>query len=381
VGVFTIEQPQVIISPPSPVGIFLGATCEVTPVDTSINEGSPLVFNISTTNIINNTRLYWTIFGGPNVTSADFAPASGSFLINNNAGTASVSLVNDKTTEGSEFFYLEIRTNSTSGDIIATSRSVTINDTSFVFFRKITASVSETTELRDYAITQGWDQVQRLEIQIDRTARLTGSATDISSYNGTDSPTKHRRVAGLVVSGSFPGGLIIRNDGVIIGRGGNGGNAGVGGNSGGSPGGRGGPGLVFVTGVTAEFITVINTGFISGGGGGGGGGAGWSSGNRGGGGGGGAPLGAGGISGGRNATDVDFGAGGIGDTGYSAGGTGGGQGLVGNPGRGARPGFSGTGGLGGAAGLSIVGTNFITTITTTGSGIVRGGQQTTGGAA
>jgi hypothetical protein len=377
-GTFAITNPSITIGRIEPVGVSANATYQVTPISTTVNEGSSVTFNIDTTNVPNNTTLYWTIFGGPNVTTADFTATSGSFAITSDTGEVTVGIATDYITEGTEFFYLEVRTNSTSGNIVGTSRSVFINDTTFTFFFEITGNNTDGTNLRSRAITAGWDGVQRLECQTRFDARCIGSGASIAAYNRTDNPVKHRDVAGLVIDGSFPNGLILRNNGTIAGRGGRGGLAGAGRNSNGNTGGPGGPGIVVVSGTTASFITVINQGRITGGGGGGGGGAGFAVASRGGGGGGGVPLGPGGVAGGSAATLLVRGVGGNPDSGFSQGGVGGQWAELGLPGRGARPGGSGSGGAGGQGGIGVIGTNLITSFT---QGNLSGGALATPGAA
>ena len=95
-------------------------------IPTSIDEGASGTFNVNTTNVSDSTTLYWTIA----TNAGDFGTTSGSFVINSNAGSFSVSPTADSTTEGSETFTVTIRTGSISGSIVATSGSVTINDTS-----------------------------------------------------------------------------------------------------------------------------------------------------------------------------------------------------------------------------------------------------------
>ena len=101
-------------------------------IPTSINEGSSGTFNLDTTNISNGTTLYWTI-NHINTTSADFNSTSGSFIINSNAGSFNITTIADSATEGGETFTVSIRTDSTSGTVVAISNSVTINDTSVGF--------------------------------------------------------------------------------------------------------------------------------------------------------------------------------------------------------------------------------------------------------
>ena len=91
---------------------------------TSVNEGSSLTFNVTGTNIVDGTY-YWT-----SSNTTDFATISGSFTITSNAGSFSVTPTADLTTEGAETFTVSVRTDSTAGTIVATSSTITINDTS-----------------------------------------------------------------------------------------------------------------------------------------------------------------------------------------------------------------------------------------------------------
>ena len=100
-------------------------TYSVSPAIPSINEGSPLTLNVSGTRITNGTY-YWTV--DSNV--ADFATSSGSFTITSNVGSFTVTPTADTTTEGSETFTVSIRSGSISGTVLATSSSITINDSS-----------------------------------------------------------------------------------------------------------------------------------------------------------------------------------------------------------------------------------------------------------
>jgi hypothetical protein len=130
------------IGPPPP-------SYSVAPRASSINEGTGLgtVFDITTTNVVDGTTLYYTVTG--NVTGADFASGSlpsGSFTINSDAGTVSFDLKADALTEGSENYALQIRTGSVTGTVVATSNTVTINDTSLTptyAFGTIPTSIDE----------------------------------------------------------------------------------------------------------------------------------------------------------------------------------------------------------------------------------------------
>jgi hypothetical protein len=103
----------------------LRKTYSVTPASSSVNEGASLTVNVSTGNVANTSTLYYTL-----TNSGDFTTSSGSFTINNDAGSFTVTPTADATTEGSETFQIEIRTDSISGTIVATSSTITINDTS-----------------------------------------------------------------------------------------------------------------------------------------------------------------------------------------------------------------------------------------------------------
>ena len=101
----------------------------------SVNEGSPVTFTVTTLNVPNGTTLYWTtnaVSGTVNASDFSDSTTSGSFTITSGSGTVTRTLANDATTEGSESFQLQIRTDSTSGTIVATSSTVTINDTSIL---------------------------------------------------------------------------------------------------------------------------------------------------------------------------------------------------------------------------------------------------------
>lgn len=108
--------------------------------------------------------------------------------------------------------------------------------------------------LRTLAVAAGWNQASAVVATIN--------AGVIISSNSTGTPA-------LTVSGSFPGGVSLTNNGTIVGMGGNGG-AGAGNwpSGAGSAGGAGGTALSVST-----ALSVVNNGTVAGGGGGGGGGA------------------------------------------------------------------------------------------------------------
>ena len=93
-----------------------------------------VTFTISTTGYSAGTILYWTTLSTAGaVTAADFhgSAINGTFQLDSyGQGTIERRLKSDRLTEGIEKFKLQIRTDSTSGSIIATSDEITINDIS-----------------------------------------------------------------------------------------------------------------------------------------------------------------------------------------------------------------------------------------------------------
>jgi hypothetical protein len=104
-------------------------TYTLTPDFANVNEGASLTFTVGGTNIPNGIY-YWDITHS-GTTNEDFTATSGTVTVIGNSGSFTVSAVDDATTEGSETFVVALREGSTSGTILASSGSITINDTSF----------------------------------------------------------------------------------------------------------------------------------------------------------------------------------------------------------------------------------------------------------
>lgn len=117
--------------------------------NSSISEGTPASINVITTAVTNGTVLYWTIQNN----SSDFISSSGSVTINNNAGTFSITAISDTVTEGPETFTIALRKNSTTGTIVATSNTISINDTSTTPVPTYTLTPSKTTANEGELIT------------------------------------------------------------------------------------------------------------------------------------------------------------------------------------------------------------------------------------
>jgi hypothetical protein len=80
--------------------------------------------SVTTTNVSDGTTLYWNV-----TPTADFDVTSGSFTINSNAGSITLTPTKDYGTgEGDETYTINIRTGSTSGTIVATD-TATLSDT------------------------------------------------------------------------------------------------------------------------------------------------------------------------------------------------------------------------------------------------------------
>lgn len=106
-------------------------TYNVEPASYSVDEGSNLLFTVTTTNVVNNTVLYWTVnYNNNSTVSGDFSSISGSTTISGNTGTFSLTAVADSSTEGAQTFLMELRTDSVTGTIVDTTAPITINDTS-----------------------------------------------------------------------------------------------------------------------------------------------------------------------------------------------------------------------------------------------------------
>jgi hypothetical protein len=119
-------------------------TPTVTPAAGSVNEGASLSFTAA--NLGPDGTYYWSI-NHSTTAAADFSAENGSFSItgggvqDNGTGSFSVTTVNDFITEGAQTFTVSVRTGSVSGTVLATSSSVTVNDTSTT----VTASGSPTS--------------------------------------------------------------------------------------------------------------------------------------------------------------------------------------------------------------------------------------------
>jgi hypothetical protein len=119
-------------------------TPEFTVTPTSINEGSSGSFTVA--NVGPDGTYFWTAIGQAGILS-DLQATSGSFLVSgstdgldNGTGSFSVTALADRQTEGAQTFQVQVRSGSTSGTVVVTSASVTVNDTSLTPFATITGN-------------------------------------------------------------------------------------------------------------------------------------------------------------------------------------------------------------------------------------------------
>ena len=168
------------------------ASYSVSPSVSNVNEGQTVTFNISTTNVPNGT-LYWTNSG--TAVAADFSDGqnSGSFVLTNNSGSFSRTLLSDALTEGAESIVMQIRTGSTGGTVVATSSTVTVNDSTAP--TNPTYSVSPTT----LSISEG------SVVTFNVTTTNVGSATLYWTNAGTTTGADF-------VGGANSGSVVITNN-------------------------------------------------------------------------------------------------------------------------------------------------------------------------
>jgi hypothetical protein len=196
------------------------------------------------------------------------------------------------------------------------------------------AANTTNADLYTLAVNAGWDEVRPLQCTIDSNVYVYSTSTSTPA---------------LSISGTFPNGVTVINDGKIIGMGGAGGNTGPAGGGAGQVGGAGGTAID-----VSSTVTIVNNSIIAGGGGGGSGAASyWSleTGTYYGGGGGGGQSG---LSNSAGGTGFENGSAGT----VSSGGAGG-------AGRAPYAGSGGTGGSwgqasGGAGGACLTGDSYVT---------------------
>jgi hypothetical protein len=126
---------------------ILGFNSNITANQSSIDEGQTVSFTVTTTNF-GNGILYWNVETVSGTINSSDLTTSGSVSITNNSGLISIAITADATTEGSESFRVRLYSDSAMTTLIATSGTVTINDTSLslIVTYNITANQSSINE-------------------------------------------------------------------------------------------------------------------------------------------------------------------------------------------------------------------------------------------
>ena len=126
-GTITTTSSAVTITDTAPSNVTVTAS------STTVNEGGSVTFTINGTNIPDHSSRYRAYVIGSAGTPDDFTNTGSSFKsfgITNNTGSVTLDLKDDFITEGIESFYVEFRYNSATSNLLATSPTITVNDTS-----------------------------------------------------------------------------------------------------------------------------------------------------------------------------------------------------------------------------------------------------------
>lgn len=105
-------------------------TYSATVNQTSVSEGSSVVFTVNTTNVVQSSTLYYSITGTVNASDFVDNTLTGSFVVTDQIGTITKALKNDVTTEGFETIIFRVYTGSPTGTLVATAPTVNVIDSS-----------------------------------------------------------------------------------------------------------------------------------------------------------------------------------------------------------------------------------------------------------
>lgn len=101
----------------------------ISPAASSVNEGSSITFNVSRTDGASSTA-YWDVQSVSGTVNSSDLTTSGSVTISSGSGSFSIAITADQTLEGAETFRVRLYSDSGRTVLVATSSTVTINDTS-----------------------------------------------------------------------------------------------------------------------------------------------------------------------------------------------------------------------------------------------------------
>lgn len=166
------------------VEVLNAPTYTLTQDTTTVDEGQTVTFTVTTTDVDNGTALSYSIVGGPNFNYEDVntGSLSGQVVVNNNVATIPVTLRSDySSSEIQEYFNLKVY--NLSGDIVATSPTIYVNDTSnAVYSIGVNSTYDEGDTVTVIVSTTGIPDGVTLYWDIPET---TVNTYDISSLSGT----------------------------------------------------------------------------------------------------------------------------------------------------------------------------------------------------
>jgi hypothetical protein len=321
------------------------------PNTSTVPEGNSVSFTVSTFNVADGTTLYYTLNNSSQATSADFTTAvNGSIVIN--GGSNTFVLTDNAASTNVETFYMDLRTGSSTGTIVANSSSVTLGQANVQQLFTSNGSFEVPTGITNVSIVCVGGGAAGNNTNADGGRGGGGGALSYTNNLAVTPGETLTIVVGLggTTSGQNGGDSYVRRSStdLVLAKGGVGGTTSLGGNS--------------ALGVGTVKYSGGNGGSGFDGPGGGGGGAAGYSGNGGNG-----SNAEGGLSGAGAGGSASGGAGKA-PGGDGAGGGGGGVGLLGEGSSGTSV-SSGAGGIGGSGGAN--GANGVTT--TAGSGGLYGG--------
>lgn len=159
----------------------------ITASATSVDEGDTVTFTVNTTNVTDNTTLYYTISG--TVSSADFTDntLSGSAVVSNNTATFTKTLSNDlsiDSSEGEENFTVSLRTNSITGSIVDTTDTITVADTSTSSYT-LTQTDTSVDEGQSVSFTLTTTGITDGTVLYYTTTGTASTTTDITALSGS----------------------------------------------------------------------------------------------------------------------------------------------------------------------------------------------------
>lgn len=156
------------------------ASYTLTQSSTSVSEGDTVTFTVNTVGIPDGTTLYYTTSGS--VSSSDISSTSGSFVINSDTGSFTLSVIEDILVESSETLEVDVRTGSLTGEIVVSASTITVtNTTNYVV--SISSNVLVEGDVAIFTVdTQGVPDNTTLYYVVTGSA---ASTVDLSSLSGS----------------------------------------------------------------------------------------------------------------------------------------------------------------------------------------------------